>query len=336
VNLSRYLLRKVAWYLAALVVAVCANFLLPRLVPGDPVDAMMANLGRGGGAQSEQMRAIREQYVQTFGLNQPLLTQFWLYLKHLTTGDLGFSFALYPAPVRTLIGQALPWSLALQVPAILVGWLVGNVLGALAAYRSGWLDRGVFLGSLVASSMPYYALAVLLLYLLAVAAPVLPTGGAYSFGNTPELSLNFVGDVLAHYWLPFLSLVIVFIGIQAVGMRSIALYESGAEYVTFARGLGLRDRTIIRYVFRRAMLPQVTGLALSIGTVVGGALLTEIVFSYPGLGMLLFNAISQSDYPVVASITLILTVLVLLANFGVEIAYGVIDPRIQAARRGER
>ncbi len=335
-SFGRYLLRKSAWYGAALVVAICLNFLLPRLIPGNPVDTIVANLARGGGLEGDQLHAVHEQYVHAFGLDKPLWEQFAIYLRHLFTGDLGFSFALYPAPVRQLIGQALPWSIALQLPAIVVGWIVGNLVGAVAAYRSGWFDRGVFLGSLFASSMPYYCLAVILLYLFTVAVPVLPPGGAYSFGNTPELSTAFLADVLTHYWLPFGSLVIVFIGSQAVGMRSMAIYELGSDYVDYGRSLGLRDRTIVRYIFRNAMLPQTSGLALSIGALVGGALITEIVFSYPGIGTLLFNAITQNDYPVVAGVTLMLAVAVLLANFGAEVAYGVIDPRIRAARTGER
>jgi peptide/nickel transport system permease protein len=145
-----------------------------------------------------------------------------------------------------------------------------------------------------------------------------------------------LSDAIQHYWLPFLSLVLVFIGGQAVGMRSMAIYELGSDYVNYGRGLGVSDRRIVRYIFRNAMLPQVTGLALSIGTLVGGALITEIVFSYPGIGTLLFNAISQNDYPVIQAITLIIVIAVLFANFLVEVAYGVIDPRIRAAQAGER
>lgn len=329
-SLRRYLLRKSAWYAGALLVAVTLNFVLPRLIPGNPVDTIVASLA-GGGAEGEALRAIREEYVRAFGLDKPLWQQFLVYLGNLVSGDLGTSFALYPAPVRGLITDALPWTIALQLPAILIGWIIGNVLGAIAAYRGGWFDRGAFLGSLFTSSMPYYCLAILLLYLLAVAVPVLPASGGYSFGEVPEFSTRFLADALDHYWLPFLSLVIIFIGHQAVGMRSMAIYELGADYVNYGRGLGLRDRTVVRYIFRNAALPQITGLALSIGSLVGGALITEIVFSYPGVGTLLFNGISQNDYPVVAGITLIIAIAVLLANFCVDVAYGVIDPRIRAA-----
>jgi peptide/nickel transport system permease protein len=329
VSVRRYLLGKSAWYAGALLAAIFLNFLLPRLIPGNPVDAIVASLA-GGGAEGETLRAVREQYVHAFGLDQSLLQQFGIYLGNLVTGDLGVSFSQYPAPVTGLITDALPWTIALQLPAILVGWVIGNVLGAVAAYRGGWFDRGAFLGALFTSSLPYYCLAILLLYLLAIAIPVLPASGGYSFGTTPEFSAQFLGDALNHYWLPFLSLVIVFIGHQAVGMRSMAIYELGSDYVNYARGLGLRDRTIVRYIFRNAALPQVSGLALSIGSLVGGALITEIVFSYPGIGTLLFNAIGQNDYPVIAGITLFIAVAVLIANFCVDIAYIAVDPRISA------
>jgi len=165
---------------------------------------------------------------------------------------------------------------------------------------------------------------------------VFPAGGGYSFSNTPELSSDFLLDALGHYWLPFLSLVVVFIGGQAVGMRSMAIYELGSDYVNYGRSLGIGDNRIVRYVFRNAALPQVTGLAISLGTLVGGALITEIVFNYPGVGSVLFGAIRQNDYPVISGITLIIAVALVLANFLVDIVIGFIDPRIRAAQAGER
>lgn len=333
---AKYIGRKVLWYLAALIVALLLNFILPRLVPGNPVDAIVSNMSRGGGATGEQMKAVYNNYMQQFGLDKPMWEQFLIYLSNLAHGNLGTSFAQYPASVNKLVGQALPWSIAIQLPAILVGWIVGNLLGAVAAFRGGWFDRGAFVGSLFASSMPYYCLAILLLYVVGVKLGVLPISGAYSFGLSPEPTLAFFGDAITYWWLPFWSLVIVFVGGQAVGMRSMSIYELGADYVNYGRGLGLRDNRIVRYIFRNAMLPQVTGLALSIGGIVGGALITELVFSYPGIGTTLFNAISQNDYPVIQAITLIITVAVLAANFLVEIAYGLIDPRIRAAQTGDR
>ncbi|GAB3754753.1 MULTISPECIES: ABC transporter permease [Microlunatus] len=333
---ARYLGRKLLWYLLALIIALLLNFLLPRLIPGNPVDTIVSQLARGGGTGGDQLRQIHETFMREFGLNEPLWKQFFIYLGQLAQGNLGTSFAQYPAKVNTLVGDALPWSIAIQLPAILIGWLVGNGLGAIAAFKGGHFDRGAFLGSLFLSSMPYYCLAILLQYIVGVSLGVMPISGAYSLGLSPEATFAFFGDAITYFWLPFWSLVLIFIGGQAIGMRSMAIYELGSDYVNYGRGLGLRDSTIVRYIFRNAMLPQITGLALSIGGMIGGALITELVFNYPGLGTLLFNAISQSDYPVIQSITLLITLAVLAANFCVEIAYGIIDPRIRAAQSGDR
>lgn len=335
-GLGRYLVRKALWYLLALFIALLLNFLLPRLIPGNPVDAIVANLGRGGGSSGEQLKQVHENFMREFGLDKPLWQQFFIYLKNLAQGDLGTSFAQYPASVNGLVGKALPWSIAIQLPAILIGWIVGNLLGALAAFKGGWFDRGAFITSLFFSSMPYYCLAILLVFGFGVWLGVLPTGGAYSFGLSPEFSLEFIGDAITYFWLPFWSLVLIFIGGQAVGMRSMAIYELGSDYVNYGRGLGMKDSQVVRYIFRNAMLPQVTGLALSIGGLVGGALITELVFNYPGMGSLLFSAIGQNDYPVIQAITLIITLAVLGANFAVEVLYGFIDPRIRATQGGDK
>jgi len=333
---ARYLGRKSLWYLAVLIVALLLNFILPRLIPGNPVDAIIANMSRGGGTSGDQAKAVYENYMREFGLDKPLWQQFFIYVGHVLTGDFGTSFGQYPASVNHLIGQALPWSVAIQLPAIVVGWTIGNMLGALAAFKGGWLDRGAFVGSLFFSSVPPFALAIVLLFVVAVKGGVLPVGGAYSFGLSPEWSAAFFGDAITYFWLPFWSLVLVFIGGQAVGMRSMAVYELGSDYVNYNRGLGVRDGITVRYIFRNAMLPQFTGLGLSIAALISGGLITELVFSYPGLGTLLFNAIGQNDYPVIQAITLIITLAVLFANFAVDVLTGFIDPRIRAAQSGDR
>lgn len=330
---QRYILKKAGWFLVAFFVALILNFYLPRMVPGNPVDSIVSQMAQGG-ADAASMEAIYETYIEEFGLNEPLPLQFFTYVGNIMRGDLGTSFALYPGEVGGLIADALPWTIALQLPAILIGWVLGNTLGAIAAYKGGWFDRGGFITSLFLSSMPYYAFAILLLYLIAVRWDLLPAAGGYSFGTQPSFSWSFIANAADHYVLPFLSLVLIFIGGQAIGMRSMAIYELGADYVDFSRGLGISDGRIVRYIFRNAMLPQITGLALSIGSLVGGALITEVVFSYPGLGSLLFTAIRQNDYPVIQGITLLIMAAVLLANFLVDIAYGVIDPRIRSAQTG--
>lgn len=332
---ARYLLRKTLWYVLAFFVAVALNFFLPRLIPGNPVSVIVSQMAQQG-VTSAALERLYATYMREFGLDQPPHIQFLKYLGGLFRGDLGTSFMLYPASVASVIKGALPWTLALQIPAILVGWTVGNVLGAVAAYKRGVFDRAVFTVALALSRVPYYCFAIILVYLLAVTWPVFPVAGGYSFGFYPEWSLEFILDALYHYTLPFLSLVLVAIGGAAVGMREMALYELNTDYVNYSKRLGISDRKVVGYVFRNAMLPQVTGLALAFGTMVGGALVTENVFSYPGLGTVLFAAIRQNDYPMIQGITLIITVTVLIANYLVEIAYGIIDPRIRAAQVGER
>ncbi|HYP45908.1 MAG TPA: ABC transporter permease [Propionibacteriaceae bacterium] len=333
---ARYLGRKSLWYVAVLLFTLLVIFILPRLIPGNPVDSIIANMTRGGGTSGEAAEQTYETYMREFGLDQPKWQQFLTFIGNLFRGDLGTSFSQYPASVNSLVGQALPWSIVLQVPAILIGWIVGNALGAVAAFKGGWFDRGAFLSSLFLTSVPYYCLAILLLFVVGVQLGILPTSGAYSLGLSPEPTLAFFGDAITYFWLPFWSLVLVFIGGQAVGMRSMAIYELGSDYVNYGRGLGLSDSRIVRYIFRNAMLPQITGLALSIGGMIGGALVTELVFSYPGVGTLLFSAIGQNDYPVIQSVVLIITLAVLAANFAVDILNGLIDPRIRAAQTGER
>jgi peptide/nickel transport system permease protein len=332
---QRYLFNKLLWFLLAFSIALVLNFLLPRLIPGNPVDTIVAQMSMGGGVSGQALERLYAAYIAEFGLDQPMWKQFLIYVGRLAQGDLGTSFARSPASVQYLIFQALPWTVALMLPAILTGWIIGNALGALAAYKGGWLDRLVFPTSLFVSSMPYYCLAIILLYVFAVYWPIAPSVGGYGFDKTPGMNWPFIKDVIKHYALPFTAQAVIFIGGQAVGMRAMSIYELDADYVRFSRGLGVSDNRITAYIFRNAMLPQITGLALAIGGLVSGGLISEIVFGYPGVGTLLFTSIRTSDYPVIQGITLFVMVGVLTANFIVDVAYGFIDPRIRAKTTGE-
>ncbi|MEO0278182.1 MAG: ABC transporter permease [candidate division WOR-3 bacterium] len=331
----KYLLQKIFWYILAFFVAVSLNFILPRLIPGNPV-AVIVNQMAQGGAPSEALEKLYKTFMAEFGLDKPLHIQYFSYLKKVLSFDLGTSFMLYPSKVKDLIRKALPWTIGLQIPAILTGWIIGNILGAVCAYKDGKFDSVAFTIALIFSNIPYYCLAIVFLYIFAIILGIFPVGGGYTFGSIPHLSWGFIVDLLHHYTLPYLSMVLVAIGGQGIGMREMSIYELTSDYVFYARNLGIRDNKIVRYVFRNAMLPQITGLAISFGTMMGGALVTETVFSYPGIGTLLFSAIRQNDYPLIQGVTLLITVAVLVANFLVEIAYGFIDPRIRAAQIGER
>ncbi len=327
----KYFLNKLGWFLITFVFAFILNFLLPRLMPGDPVAAIVARFAQGM-SNATGVQAIYQQYVELFGTNRPLYEQFFIYVRNVVRGDFGFSFSQYPRTVAAVLGASIWWTICLQFPAIIVGWLIGNTLGALAAYLKGNFDRVLLPISIFVSSLPAFGMAVILLVIFGVGLEWFPTSGGYGFDLIPNFSWNFIWSVIVHYQLPFWSIVLIAIGGQAIGMRSMSIYELNADYVKYSRFLGIPDRKIVGYVFRNAMLPQITGLALSIGTMVGGALVAETIFSYPGLGTTLFSAVMGGDYPLISASALIVTVMVLIANFAIEILYGVIDPRIKAAQ----
>lgn len=327
----RYFLNKLGWFAVTFVFAFLLNFTLPRLMPGDPVAAIAARLAQGV-SDATGVQAIYRQYTELFGTNRPIHEQFVIYVRNVLRGDFGFSFSQYPRTVADVIRASILWTIALQFPAILVGWVIGNALGALAAYRRGAFDKLLMPISLFVSNFPAFGMAIILVVIFGVYLKWLPTAGGYGFDLIPTLSWGFIWSVIVHYQLPFWSIVLIAIGGQAIGMRAMSIYELNADYVKFSRFMGIKDRKIVRYVFRNAMLPQITGLALAIGTMVGGALVAEIVFSYPGLGYTLLNGIMGQDYPLISAVTLIITLMVLTANFIIEILYGIIDPRIKAVQ----
>ena len=327
----KYFLNKLGWFLVTFVCGFILNFILPRLMPGDPVAAIVARMAQGM-SDATGVQAIYEQYTELFGTNKPIIEQFFIYVRNVVRGDFGFSFSMYPRTVADVLKSAIGWTVALQFPAIIVGWLIGNTLGALAAYLKGGFDKVLMPISIFVSNFPAFGMAIILLVIFGVGLEWFPTSGGYGFDMIPNFSWEFIWSVIVHYQLPFWSIVAIAIGGQAIGMRSMSIYELNADYVKYARFMGIKDRKIIGYVFRNAMLPQITGLALAIGTMVGGALFVEIVFSYPGLGYTLLNGVMGQDYPLISASTLIITVMVLSANFIIEILYGIIDPRIKAAQ----
>ena len=327
----RYFGSKSAWFLVTLIAAFILNFMLPRLMPGDPVAGIVSRIAQGM-TDASGVQATYQHYTELFALDKPIYQQFLIYMGNVIRGDFGFSIAQYPRTVADVIASSIWWTVILQLPAIIVGWLIGNFLGALAAYRKSGFDKVLMPASIFASSLPAFGMAVILLVIFAVTLEWLPTSGGYGFDMIPNRSWSFVWSVIVHYQLPFWSIVLVLIGGQAIGMRAMAIYELNSDYVKFSRFMGIKDRKILRYVFRNAMLPQITGLALAIGTLVGGALVAEIIFSYPGLGTTIFTAVLGGDYPLISATALIITVMVLLTTFIIEILYGFIDPRIKAAQ----
>lgn len=347
----RHILGRAGWYFVTFLVAVTINFFLPRLGKANPVDAIMAQVAVGLDTQSARVK--EEQYLKEFGLvevdaqgkvrrgadGKPIKTslsqQFVNYLSMSLRGDLGGSIVQHPKRVSEIIATALPWTLALQLPTIVFGWLIGNLLGALAAYKRGVFDRLFYPGALLMSAIPAFCFAILLKYGLGIKWEWFPAQGGYDEGLSPELTWSFLSSASFYYVLPFFSVFLLVVGGQAIGMRSMCIYELGTDYVKYAKLLGVKESKILFYMFRNAMLPQLTGLAVSLGTMVGGALIAEIIFSYPGLGLTILTAIQSNDYPVITGCCLLVTTTVLIANFSADVLIGLLDPRIRAARGGE-
>jgi peptide/nickel transport system permease protein len=328
---STYFTKKILWFLITFVVAVVLNFILPRLMPNDPVSAITAKSARGI-SETSAVKAIYERYAEEFGTSKPLFEQFKLFIVNAVQGNFGVSFSQYPRTVANIISSAVLWTIGLQFPAIIVGWLLGNLLGALAAYVRKGFDKVMMPVSLFLTSIPAFGMAVILLTVFAINLKIAPAVGGYGFDLIPNFSWGFVKSVIAHYQLPFWSIVLMAIGGQAIGMRSMSIYELNADYVKYSRFLGIKDRKIVGYVFRNAMLPQITGLAMQIGTMIGGALVAEIIFAYPGLGTIMMRGIMQGDYPLISTATLIITLMVLVSAFILDIICGLIDPRVKAAQ----
>jgi len=344
-----FILHRAGWYFLTFLAAITLNFFLPRLGPANPVDIIMAKVGAG--LDSKAAREKEEAYLKEFGLVEvnksgnilrdksgepvrtPIWKQFFSYIAKVLRGDLGTSFLNYPKKVTEIMKQAIPWTFALQFPTIIFGWIIGNFLGALAAYRRGVFDKVFFPVALLLSAVPFFAFGMVLLYLFAIKIVIFPAAGGYAGGLIPSFSWEFFSSATYHYTLPFFSVFLILAGGQAIGMRSMCIYELGTDYIKYAKWLGINENRILFYMFRNAMLPQLTGLALSLGMMIGGQLITEMIFSYPGLGMAVLTAIQGNDYPLIQGCTLLITITVLIANFSVDILIGFLDPRVKAGQR---
>ena len=327
--MRRYFIRKLLIYLVIFVVAVTVDWAIPRFMPGDPVQSLISRMQ----AQPESAEALTGYYTEAFGLDVPLWKQYLNFWAALFQGDLGTSVWQFPRPVSSLILHAVPYTLALLLPAILLAFWAGNKLGALAARRKV-LDNTVLPLSYVLTATPYMWLAIVLAYVFGSVWGVFPISGAYDYSLRPERSLEFAGSFLYHWFLPFLSLFLVGLGGWAIGMRNMIIYELEADYSRYLEALGAPRRLVRRYAYRNALLPQITGLALALGAVIAGALVTEIVFTYPGLGSMIISAIQNRDFFLLQGIFLLIIVGVLIANFIVDIVYVVIDPRTRVGMQG--
>lgn len=326
----RYIGRKLFVYLLTFIVAVTINWMIPRFMPGDPIRSMLARASVG---DPEALAAMTAYYEEVFGLDQPLHEQYLSFWAGLFRGDLGISVMLYPEPVTDVIMRAVPFTLGLLLPAILLSWIIGNRFGAFAA-RSKALDNTVLPVGYILTATPYMWLALLLAWSLGIVAGILPASNGYSLSLRPEFSWLFISDLIAHWFLPFLSMFLVALGGWAIGMRNMIIYELDADYSNYLQALGAPRKLVRRYAFRNAMLPQITGLAVQLGTIIAGSLLTEIAFNYPGLGKLILDSLESRDFFLLQGIFLFVVVGVLIANFIIDIVYVLIDPRTRVQMTG--
>ncbi|MGW9113875.1 ABC transporter permease [Microbacterium sp. NPDC055683] len=325
-----YYLRKLGFYLVALWAALTLNFLIPRLLPGNPVDILLAKLQQRGGTVNAETRAAYELLLGG-NTSDPLIVQYGSYLLNVLRGDLGVSVTYFPAPVTEVIGTSLPWTIALIGIATVLSFIIGVGLGAIVGWKPGtWLDSLVPATTLLAA-VPYFWLALILVYLFATILGLFPSQGGYDVVLNPGWNAEFIGSALYYGFLPALTIVIASLGGWLLGMRNMMVSTLSEDYILTAHAKGLSNGRILRgYAARNAVLPSIAGFAISLGFVVSGSVVTEQVFSYPGIGSKLLSAVTNNDYALMQGLFLFITLAVLGANLVVDLFYGLIDPRTRA------
>ena len=330
----RHVIRRILFYLCAIWVAFTLDFFIPRLAPGDPVAALVGKMSTKGYVTPQMQQTLSAM----FGLNthDPLWLQYFKYLGNLLHGNLGVSIQYFPTPVATLIQQDIWWSIMLGGVAVIISFALGCLFGIITAWKRGSvLDTFLSPAMNFLSAIPYFWLALFTLFIFAYSLSWFPlTGGGYDAANLdPGWSFDFISSVIQYAFLPALTLVISSLAGWMLTMRNSMITTLSEDYVLMAKAKGLSEgRVMFRYAARNAILPNITGFAIAIGAIVGGQLLTEMVFSYPGIGYALLQAVQQQDYAMVQGVFLIITLVVLGANFLVDILYAFLDPRVRVER----
>jgi peptide/nickel transport system permease protein len=327
---KKYFSRKILVYAITFFVAVTIDWLIPRFMPGDPVRNMLSRAA----LNADGYEIMYSYYSNLFGLDLPAWKQYLNFWGNLLQGDLGISLYLFPQPVTKVIMRSVPYDLFLLLPSIVLSWFAGNKFGAYAA-RSKWLDNTISPIGYILTATPYLWLGILLAWFFGIVLDIFPIAGAYSFSLAPDFSWVFIKSLISHWFLPFISLFMVNFGGWAIGMRNMIIYELEADYSHYLQVLGMPRKLIRKYAYNNAILPQITGLALQLGVVIAGALSTEVVFSYPGIGSLLLQAIQNQDYFLIQGCFLFIIIGVLLANFTIDIIYVIVDPRTRKGMLGE-
>ncbi|TME89078.1 MAG: ABC transporter permease [Chloroflexi bacterium] len=326
-----YVAKRALQLLLIVFVAVTINFLIPRLIPGDPVESALQTKMAMTGNVNVDVQAVAAAYRAKFGLDKPLWLQYVNYWGSLLNRDLGVSLVDFPQPVVEKIQSAVPWTLALLSVSTVISFFLGSILGALIAWpRAPRVLHVLVPPFMLLSSVPFFLLGIVLLFTFSVIVPWFPPGGGFDPVSILRLDVPTVLDLLYHAILPSLALVLGSIGFWGLGMRAMMVSVLGEDHITFAESKGLPpERVFLWYGMRNALLPQVTSLAIALGSILSGAVLVEVIFNYPGLGGILFLAIAGKDYFVIQGIVLMLILALALSLFVVDLIYPLIDPRIR-------
>ncbi len=324
----RCLLSRFGFYLLAFVAAVTINFFLPRLMPGDPIQSFLGRLAQNGGQITPETIASLEA-LYGYSTNTPLFQQFLTYLQSIMTGEWGTSTRFFQ-PVFDVLGRGMLWTLLLVGSYLVVSYTITTLLGIWVAWKRGtWVDSVITVGSVVISSIPAVVMALLMYFIFASDLGWFPTSYAYDPSLDPAMSFEFVSSVAYHLALPLLSMVLLGMG-NVMGMRSNMINQLGEDFIVMGWAKGVKDKKVmLQYGARNAVLPMITTFAMSVGAIFAGSLIIEIIFNYPGLGQVMFQAMLARDYPLIQGYLLIMTIMVLGANFIADLLLFVLDPRLR-------
>ena len=327
----QYIVRRFVQFLLIIFIANSLTFLLPRFIKGDPIEEALAIKAASAGIQTRDFQAFAKVYRERFGLNLPLWRQYLNYWHDLLRLDFGYSLLDYPTTVMTKVMGALPWTLGFMLVATAIAFVVGTTLGAILGWPgSPRLLQAAIPPLMILSAIPFYLFGLALIWIFAVELRVLPPGGGFDPTQIIRFDWATAVNIIQHAILPSLALIVWGVGSWALGMRAMMVSVLGEDYITFARAKALPERQIFfRYSIRNALLPQVTGLAISVGLIIGGSVLIETVFSYPGIGSLTFTAINARDYFVINGTVFIMVLAAATSLFVVDVIYPLIDPRIR-------
>ncbi len=329
--LNHFVVKRFLFFLFVVWLASTVIFIIPRLSGQDPVKEKLLLEAQRGGAMQTGLDEMAETYQKRFGLDQPLWVQYTNFIKDLAKLNLGVSIAFFPRTVNDIVFESLMWTLGLMGTVTILAFILGTLAGAFLGWprRPGWLQY-VFMPLLTLSAIPQYLLGMILIFIFAFKLGWLPLFGGYSPASLPSLTFEFIIDVIRHAILPAFAIIFSSIGFWAIGMRGMMINTQGEDYMIQADAKGLKgSRIFIRYAVRNALLPQVTGLALVMGTIITGQVLVERVFSYPGVGDILFQAIRLSDFFVIRGIVIVIVLGIALATFLLDVLYPLLDPRIR-------